>query len=286
MSTKTRNRVIYQSEALYVGQPSATGVHINAVIDTSDDSSDSLTDRIFGLIKDPANIDDICILDWKDYWVPITAPIDLIDGSGAYVSPYKGPFVAGTPYGKDDVIHFELAGGEKLYFEAAQNVPDEVDGVGIKAGEKFTPQPAATLKTFTDNGQRSFETKVFADAVTPGWDIAPAIRQLNRVQNANYSFSFNRQDVNQFGQLHRIDSVAIDPPTVSLDFSYYINNGANEKLIGFNVNDYASLVDKTGGNFINMKEQEDDFEGKNFFILTSPQGEDAVKNDAWDGNGN
>ena len=286
MSTKTRNRVIYQSEALYVGQPSATGVHINAVIDTSDDSTDTLSDRIFGLIKDPENINDICILDWKDYWTPITAPIDLIDGTGAYVSPYKGPFVSGTPYGKDDVVHVELSAGEKLYFEAAQAVPDEVDGVGIKAGEKFTPEPAATLKTFTDNGARSFATKDFDTLSVPGWDIAPAIRQLNRVQNANYSFSFNRQDVNQFGQLHRIDSVAIDPPTVSLDFSYYINNGANEKLIGFNINDYASLVDKSGGNFINMKEQEDDFEGKNFFILTSPQGEDSVKNDAWDTDGN
>lgn len=270
MSTKTRNRVIYQSEALYVGQPSATGVHINAVIDTSDDSTDDLTDRIFGLIKDPADIADVCILDWKDYWTPITAPIDLIDAGGNYIAPYKGPWTTGITYAKDDVVHVELSGSEKIYFEANQTVDQSAQDY----------KPACSLPEYTDSGLRTFTQKTLSD-----WDIKPAIRQLNRVQNANYSFSFNRQDVNQFGQLHRIDSVAIDPPTVSLDFSYYVNNGANEKLIGFEVNDYQSLVDKTGKNFINMKEQEDDFEGKNYFILTSPQGEDSVKNDAWDTNG-
>lgn len=286
MSTKTRNRVIYQSEALYVGQPSATGVHINAVIDASDDPADTLNDRIFGLIKDPTDVDDICILDWKEYWSIITAPVDLIDSNGDYVSPYKGPWAeldgtgAAITFAKDEIVHVELTGGDKVYFEAKKTVDQSARTGGYP--------PVVSLKEFSDNGaqtaagaDRSFAGKTFGD-----WDIKPAIRQLNRVQNANYSFSFNRQDVNQFGQLHRIDSVAIDPPTVSLDFSYYVNNGANEKLIGFDVNKYEDLVNKTATNFINMKEQEDDFEGKNFFILTTAQGEDAVMNDAWDADGN
>ena len=465
MATKTRNRVIYQSEALYVGQPSATGVHINAIINENDEGID-LSGRIFGLIKDPSDLEDICILDWKDYWTSISAPVDLVDAGGNAVAPYIGAYDASTDYKKDDVVHMEMADGSKIYFEAqsdveqngdtyklgktvvanfsagsdyatgdtvnvggtfytaqldadvistddfnvffdqnpggyaAGNIVKDDDGAYWKLDQKFlgvvadanvsvsaevndivridggnffqasqngpaplsdaaswndlnasdfksavtnfatdvsgdygnpaaedthwaqaatqadfvhseTPlrkylsaaehgalaagdvqnayspdnaaslPPATSLQNFTDSGSSEFIGKSFSD-----WSIEPAVRQLNRVQNANYSFSFNRQDVNQFGQLHRIDSVAIDPPTVSLDFSYYINNGANEKLIGFHINDYDSMLDNTAQNFINMKEQEDDFEGKNFFILTTPQGEDAVKNDAWDAGGN
>ena len=58
--------------------------------------------------------------------------------------------------------------------------------------------------------------------VPAGYEVRTGIEQLRRVQNANYSFSVNRQDVNQFGQLARIDSVSIEPPTVTLDFSYYL----------------------------------------------------------------
>ena len=53
--------------------------------------------------------------------------------------------------------------------------------------------------------------------------------QLSRVQSANYSFTINRQDVNQFGDLARIDSLVLDAPTVSLDFSYYLTDGFNER---------------------------------------------------------
>jgi hypothetical protein len=44
-------------------------------------------------------------------------------------------------------------------------------------------------------------------------------RQLTRVQNANYNFSIDRQDVNLFGLLARIDALVLKSPTVSLDFS-------------------------------------------------------------------
>ena len=53
-------------------------------------------------------------------------------------------------------------------------------------------------------------------------------RQLHRVQSANFNYTINRQDINQFGELARIDSVVLDPPTVSTDFSYYLTDGMNE----------------------------------------------------------
>ena len=45
------------------------------------------------------------------------------------------------------------------------------------------------------------------------------IRNLDRVQSANYSFSVARQDVNQFGELAAIDRIIIDTPTGSFDTS-------------------------------------------------------------------
>ena len=48
----------------------------------------------------------------------------------------------------------------------------------------------------------------------------------------NYSFTINRQDVNQFGHLARIDSVVLEAPTVSMDFSYFLTDGDNERLMG------------------------------------------------------
>ena len=59
------------------------------------------------------------------------------------------------------------------------------------------------------------------------------VKQLHRVQSANYSFNIARQDVNQFGELAAIDRVILESPTVSLDFSYLLNSFANESLLGF-----------------------------------------------------
>ena len=39
--------------------------------------------------------------------------------------------------------------------------------------------------------------------------------QLRRVQSANYSFNISRTDVNQFGQLARLEAIILESPTVS-----------------------------------------------------------------------
>ena len=105
--------------------------------------------------------------------------------------------------------------------------------------------------------------------------------QLNRVQSANYSFTINRQDINQFGDLARIDSIVLDPPTVSLDFSYYLTDGFNERALGFFVQN--SHTGAGYGRDCNAgSEEEGNFasghltanSGSNFFIVTSPEGID------------
>ena len=111
--------------------------------------------------------------------------------------------------------------------------------------------------------------------------------QLNRIQSANYSFTINRQDVNQFGDLARIDSLVLEPPTVSLDFSYYLADGFNERSLGFFVQTTGSgmnkgLPDTNGvaaiGNFASGQLLASS--GSNFYIVTSPEGQDLNKSNS------
>jgi hypothetical protein len=103
------------------------------------------------------------------------------------------------------------------------------------------------------------------------------VQQIHRVQSANYSFTINRTDVNTFGQLARIDSIALEPPTVSLDFSYYPTDGLNERNLGFYIQGADDKGPNMGASSLNTAKGhlQDDSAGKNFFILTTPEGTDA-----------
>ena len=92
--------------------------------------------------------------------------------------------------------------------------------------------------------------------------------QLTRVQSANYSYTINRQDVNQYGQLARIDSLVLDPPTVSVDFSYYLTDGFNERVLGF----YVQTGIAAQGNFASGHLTAGS--GVNVYIMTDPEGDD------------
>jgi hypothetical protein len=92
--------------------------------------------------------------------------------------------------------------------------------------------------------------------------------QLDRVQSANYNFSISRQDINQYGELARIDSITLEPPTVSLDFSYYLTDGTNERALGF----FVQTGSATSGNF--SSGHMTTTSGRNFFIVTSSEGDD------------
>ena len=91
--------------------------------------------------------------------------------------------------------------------------------------------------------------------------------QLRRVQSANYSFNVARQDVNQFGQLARMEAIILEAPTVSFDASYLLGDGFNEQALGFA---NGSGLDK---GFISG--QIASTSGQNLYILTAPEGLDA-----------
>lgn len=90
--------------------------------------------------------------------------------------------------------------------------------------------------------------------------------ELIRVQSANYGFTINRQDVNQYGNLARIDSLILESPTVNFDFSYYLGDGYNEKALGFDLTETSQF---TSG-FLEAGS------GNNFYIVTSDEGQDST----------
>jgi len=94
-------------------------------------------------------------------------------------------------------------------------------------------------------------------------------KQLHRVQSANYNFSISRTDINQYGQVGRLDSVVLESPTVGVDFSYLLHDGTNETNLGFaDSTDFGnSAVGFLSGHF-------SEGSGRNLYIITAPEGRD------------
>jgi hypothetical protein len=102
----------------------------------------------------------------------------------------------------------------------------------------------------------------------------PLIAQLYRVQRADYNWSKQLQDVNQFGELAAIDRVSLQQPTVGLTFSYLLSNFINEKLLGFTVNKAGDLTEVSALSGILATVTD----SKNYFVKTVAEGADAADN--------
>jgi len=107
------------------------------------------------------------------------------------------------------------------------------------------------------------------------------LKKLDRIQSCNFNFSINRQDINEFGKLARIDSIVMETPTVGLDFSYYVTDGYNERLMGFNITgfkaDGSTFIDTNLANGAqSISGLLSDLQGNNYYILTVDEGEDVV----------
>ena len=85
--------------------------------------------------------------------------------------------------------------------------------------------------------------------------------QITRAQSANYSFALNKEPVQVFGQLAPIDQIALEPPTVTLDFSYLAVNSENETVLGLD-NGMTTILDGSQAE-------------KHYAITISPQGQEA-----------
>jgi len=261
MSTlPARNRVIYQSEALFVS-PDTTGHHLYYYPPVAAEGKSALVNGDECVVN---GVDDSNISIWFDSCRGrrIDSPdgglsfqdFTLPDGSLDPKYDFKYTTMACTGTKDVDPDNDKLLHGYNpvLYYAGfnAQNTPPNNNGLAYLqyADEQGTALPAAS------------------------GSIRSVATQLKRVQSANYSFTINRQDVNQFGHLGRLDAVVLEAPTVSLDYSYLVTDGFNERILGFVTDGQHQSLSGLMGRVQN------EF-GNNYFILTVPEGRDAVLGD-------
>jgi len=233
-----RNRVIYQSEALFVS-PDTTGHHVYYDAKHTE--------------QDPAN----CIITGRD----VNANPLYLDACSGYAS-YDSSF---TTFSSLNYVSFsskeitDLDKNDDLGFSGFHPI---LYHAGFSGGSATLTNGGSAISHLSGENVDNF--------YEGSW--GSSINQLKRVQSANYSFTVNRQDINQFGHLGRYDSVVLEAPTVSLDFSYYLTDGFNERMLAF-------ITNGKNQNLSGMMTRAQNEFGNNYFILTVPEGRDAVKGD-------
>jgi len=113
-------------------------------------------------------------------------------------------------------------------------------------------------------------------AFTSGNSGQNLLLQIPRAQSFSHDFTVNRQDVNQLGQLARIDSIITEAPTVNASLQYYPLDGYAESALGLfskgNVSCLSGILSKAT-------------DPKNLFCLVTSEGADAVGNSSHNANG-
>ena len=102
------------------------------------------------------------------------------------------------------------------------------------------------------------------------------ISEINRVQDMSYNMEVTRTDINEFGQLAALSREVTEPPTVSIDFSYYLTNGTQEENLGFKLNKGDVFPETTPTSFTSdLLTGTSGTDELNYYIVTSPEGEDV-----------
>lgn len=274
-----RNRVIYQSEALFVS-PDATGYHLyyHPPI-ANDDPTNPIITGAWGSKGQPQGL--------KGFGECLVSGSGVVGGTAGHLvfdaCAGTGWLTAHADKGKGKALKFVNLVNQGFACTGATTRMGDMTNIIAKAagftgilgqngaGGQYYGSGLAFMKNPSNGAAPSIYNGGYA--ASGRFDVLrTAIEQIKRVQNANYSFTINRQDVNQFGELARIDSVVLEAPTVSLDFSYYLTDGENERLLGFitdGVYQHMSGI---------MTRAQNEF-GNNYFILTVPEGRDAIKGD-------
>lgn len=102
------------------------------------------------------------------------------------------------------------------------------------------------------------------------------ISEVNRVQDMSYNMEVTRTDINEFGQLAALSREVTEPPTVTLDFSYYLTNGTQEESLGFKLNKQDAFPVTSPDSFTsNLLAGTSGKDELNYYIVTSPEGDDT-----------
>ena len=104
--------------------------------------------------------------------------------------------------------------------------------------------------------------------------------QLHRIDTFSYDIDLAgaRQDVREFGQLARIGTLTMSELNPSFSLGYYLGNGENEDLLGFNCSGLSTTA-QPAIQFISGVMTEDPLtREKNIYCLTVGEGDDAFTN--------
>ena len=106
--------------------------------------------------------------------------------------------------------------------------------------------------------------------------------QLHRIDTFSFDIDIAgaRQDIREFGQLARIDSLTMSDLNPSISFGYYFTNGENEARLGFNDNGINSLAGSPTSSVISqfisgIITEDPQKKVKNLYVLTAKEGIDA-----------
>ena len=150
----------------------------------------------------------------------------------------------------------------------------------------FIAPNSTGVQTWPKNVETATAAKSYSEADIANENMEQGtglLYKLDRVQSCNFGFTINRQDVNEFGKLARLGTIVNEPPTVNLDYSYYITDGLNERLMGFNFG--GTTVGTAGaptwdaGMALNAGALSgflSETQGQNYYILTVNEGEDVI----------
>tara|TARA_Y100001972_G_scaffold128153_1_gene187711 strand:- start:295 stop:1497 length:1203 start_codon:yes stop_codon:yes gene_type:complete len=101
--------------------------------------------------------------------------------------------------------------------------------------------------------------------------------QLHRIDNFSFDIDIAgaRQDIREFGQLARIDSLTMSDINPSISFGYYLTDGENEARLGFNddgISDAGAIQSQFLSGIITEDAKKKE---KNIYVLTAKEGIDA-----------
>jgi hypothetical protein len=123
------------------------------------------------------------------------------------------------------------------------------------------------------NQSQSFNLYTSVNAATGTMSGDGDIKQLFRLTNiGGPEWTYERAPISVIGKLAPITRDTTDSPTVSVPFSYYVTDFENEKNLGFDIQTTAVEVGALSGILTKSPGKDE----KNYFILVSPEGVDAV----------
>lgn len=282
-----RNRVIYQSEALFVG-PDATSGHYNVPTGLT-------VKRVGGTASAVIDMRTSAVAANQAGTNSAAVASTAVSLSGIYTRPALAAYTNGQAFAgarRDEFSTIKanfgaISAGDsegivphngattrivnRAFPASGSKLISQSDGNGSEGSSSSTgirlmlPHPLTVIPVSGHSGAAANSTSN-ASGFTGYLPVHNAVHQLIRVQSANYGFDIGRTDVNQFGNLAAIDRIILEQPTVNLDFTYLLTDGTNEDRLGFGINGEASAV----GNFLSGIG-----DSRNYWIYVASEGNDA-----------